>query len=94
MTYVIAEPCIGVKDRSCVDVCPVDCIYEGDDQLYIEPDECIAAGRACPSARSWRRVVYVVEPREGGRWAVQRRGSERAATIEAPISWLGRSTDG
>jgi NAD-dependent dihydropyrimidine dehydrogenase PreA subunit len=34
MTYVIAEPCIGVKDRSCVDVCPVDCIYEGEDQLY------------------------------------------------------------
>ena len=30
MTYVIAEPCIGVKDRSCVDVCPVDCIYEGE----------------------------------------------------------------
>jgi NAD-dependent dihydropyrimidine dehydrogenase PreA subunit len=41
MTYVIAEPCIGVKDRSCLDVCPVDCIYEGEDQLYIEPDECI-----------------------------------------------------
>jgi len=31
MTYVIAEPCINVKDRSCVDVCPVDCIYEGED---------------------------------------------------------------
>jgi ferredoxin len=31
MTYVIAEPCIGVKDRSCLDVCPVDCIYEGID---------------------------------------------------------------
>ena len=29
MTYVIAEPCIDVKDRSCVDECPVDCIYEG-----------------------------------------------------------------
>ena len=31
MTYVIAEACINVKDRSCVDVCPVDCIYEGED---------------------------------------------------------------
>ena len=39
MTYVIVEPCINVKDRSCVDVCPVDCIYEGEDQLYIHPDE-------------------------------------------------------
>lgn len=41
MTFVITEACIGVKDRSCVNVCPVDCIYEGEDQLYIHPDECI-----------------------------------------------------
>jgi len=41
MPYIIAEPCINLKDRSCVDVCPVDCIYEGEDQLYIHPDECI-----------------------------------------------------
>jgi NAD-dependent dihydropyrimidine dehydrogenase PreA subunit len=48
MTYVIAEPCINVKDRSCVDVCPVDCIYEGEDQLYIHPDECIDCGACEP----------------------------------------------
>jgi len=48
MTYVIAEPCIGVKDRSCVDVCPVDCIYEGEYQLYIHPDECIDCGACVP----------------------------------------------
>jgi ferredoxin len=48
MTYVIAEACIGVKDRSCVDVCPVDCIYEGEDQLYIHPDECIDCGACVP----------------------------------------------
>jgi ferredoxin len=48
MTYVIAEPCIGVLDRSCVDVCPVDCIYEGQDQLYIHPDECIDCGACVP----------------------------------------------
>ncbi|MGH7579188.1 MAG: ferredoxin [Gemmatimonadales bacterium] len=48
MTYVIAEPCIGVKDRSCVDVCPVDCIYEDEDQLYIHPDECIDCGACVP----------------------------------------------
>jgi ferredoxin len=51
MPYVITEPCIGVKDKSCVDVCPVNCIYEGDDQLYISPDECIdcaACEAACP----------------------------------------------
>ncbi len=48
MTYVIGEPCIDVKDRSCVDVCPVDCIYEGADQLYINPDECIDCGACEP----------------------------------------------
>ena len=51
MTYVIAEPCVGTKDASCVEVCPVDCIYEAADQYYINPDECIDCGAcepACP----------------------------------------------
>ena len=48
MTYIITEACIGVKDRGCVDVCPVDCIYEGPDQLYIHPDECIDCGACEP----------------------------------------------
>src|SRR5262249_25676905 len=41
MTYVIAEPCIDIKDRSCVDVCPVDCIHESERMLVIDPEECI-----------------------------------------------------
>ena len=44
MPYIITEPCIGVKDKACVDVCPVDCIYEGEQQLFIHPDECIDCG--------------------------------------------------
>lgn len=54
MTYVITQPCIDVLDKSCVDVCPVDCIHyeEGvDRKLYIDPDECIDCGAcepACP----------------------------------------------
>jgi NAD-dependent dihydropyrimidine dehydrogenase PreA subunit len=48
MPYVITEACIGVKDKSCVDVCPVDCIYEGPDQLFIHPDECIDCGACEP----------------------------------------------
>ncbi|MCZ6760146.1 MAG: ferredoxin family protein [Gemmatimonadetes bacterium] len=48
MTYIIAEPCIGELDRGCVDVCPVDCIYEGEDQLYIHPEECIDCGACEP----------------------------------------------
>jgi len=41
MAYVIAEPCIDIKDKSCLAVCPVNCIYEGPDMLYINPDECV-----------------------------------------------------
>jgi ferredoxin len=53
MPYIIAEPCIGTKDASCVDVCPVDCIHSTDDspQYYINPDQCIdcaACELACP----------------------------------------------
>ena len=63
MTYTITEPCIGTKDRSCIDVCPVDCIHDdvhldgvSDDEskditLFIDPDECIDCGAcepACP----------------------------------------------
>ena len=43
-----AEPCIGTKDASCVEVCPVDCIYEAEDQYYINPDECIDCGACEP----------------------------------------------
>ena len=50
MTYVIAETCIGVKDASCVDVCPVDCIHTTDEapMYYIDPDECIDCGACEP----------------------------------------------
>jgi NAD-dependent dihydropyrimidine dehydrogenase PreA subunit len=54
MAFVITEPCIGVKDAACVEVCPMDCIhprrdepgYESASQLFINPDECIDCG-AC-----------------------------------------------
>jgi NAD-dependent dihydropyrimidine dehydrogenase PreA subunit len=51
MAYVIAEACIDIKDRSCIEECPVDCIYQGERKLYINPLECIDCGAcqpACP----------------------------------------------
>ena len=48
MTYVIAEPCIDVKDRACVDVCPVECIHVAGDQFVINPEECIDCGACEP----------------------------------------------
>ncbi|TFV54559.1 ferredoxin family protein [Mycobacterium sp. PS03-16] len=46
MTYVIASACVDVVDKSCVPECPVDCIYEGDRGMYINPLECVECG-AC-----------------------------------------------
>lgn len=64
MTYIITEPCVGVCDTACVDVCPVDCIYPADgltledadkekmieinEMLYIHPEECIDCGACEP----------------------------------------------
>ncbi|MFA5891605.1 MAG: ferredoxin [Actinomycetota bacterium] len=57
MTYVIAEPCIDVKDKACVEECPVDCIYEGPRTLYIHPDECVDCG-ACEPACPVEAIFY------------------------------------
>jgi NAD-dependent dihydropyrimidine dehydrogenase PreA subunit len=70
MAYVITEPCIGVKDTGCVDVCPVDCIHPRKDemgfvaalQLYIEPDECIE-----PIFRKIRKRAFEVTWLEANR---------------------------
>ena len=57
MAYIIAEPCIGVKDTACVDACPVDCHssekkaradFEEHTLLYIDPKECIDCGACVP----------------------------------------------
>jgi ferredoxin len=44
MTYVVTENCIKCKYMDCVEVCPVDCFYVGDNMLVISPDECIDCG--------------------------------------------------
>ena len=48
MTFVVAEPCINCKYTDCVAVCPVDCFYEGENFLAINPDECIDCGACVP----------------------------------------------
>jgi NAD-dependent dihydropyrimidine dehydrogenase PreA subunit len=59
MTFVIASACIDVMDQSCIEVCPVDCIYieDADRMCYIEPDECIDCAvceAACPVGAIFR----------------------------------------
>ena len=57
MTYVIAEPCVDVIDKACIEECPVDCIYEGARMLYIHPDECVDCG-ACEPVCPVEAIFY------------------------------------
>ena len=54
---MIALPCVDVKDRACIDECPVDCIYEGERSLYIHPDECVDCG-ACEPVCPVEAIYY------------------------------------
>ncbi|WP_419992762.1 ferredoxin [Streptomyces boninensis] len=57
MTYIITQPCIDLKDKACIDECPVDCIYEGPRMLYIHPDECVDCG-ACEPVCPVEAIFY------------------------------------
>ena len=48
MAHIVAQPCFGCKYTDCVVVCPVECFYEGEDMLYIHPEECIDCGACVP----------------------------------------------
>lgn len=82
MPYVITEPCIGVKDKSCLDVCPVDCIHglEEDPQLYIDPDGCIDCA-ACEAACPVQAIYFEEDVPDQWRSYIEinREGAKRAA---------------
>jgi NAD-dependent dihydropyrimidine dehydrogenase PreA subunit len=48
VTYIITQSCVDLLDRTCIEECPVDCIYEGERMLYIHPDECVDCGACEP----------------------------------------------
>lgn len=68
MAYVIAEPCVDHQDRSCVTVCPVDCIAadQADRKLYIDPDGCIDCG-SCETVCPNQAIFSIDELPEGWR---------------------------
>ena len=72
MAYYITETCLDVKDKACVEVCPVDCIHpidgEGEPMLYIDPDECIDCGACEPECPV--EAIFAEEdmPEEQGRF--------------------------
>ncbi|NMO91701.1 ferredoxin [Actinomycetospora sp. TBRC 11914] len=57
MTYVVTEPCVDVLDKSCIEECPVDCLYEGERMMYIQPDECVDCG-ACEPVCPQEAIFY------------------------------------
>jgi NAD-dependent dihydropyrimidine dehydrogenase PreA subunit len=57
MAFVIAQPCVDVKDKACIEECPVDCIYEGPRKMYIHPGECVDCG-ACEPVCPVEAVFY------------------------------------
>ena len=100
MTYIITEPCIGTKDASCVDVCPVDCIHstEEDEQYYIDPDTCIDCA-ACETVCPVNAIYFEDDvPEEWKGYIAKNRGvvpgardqrrlpSPHRASLEAPRS--------
>jgi NAD-dependent dihydropyrimidine dehydrogenase PreA subunit len=64
VTYVITQACVDLLDKTCIDECPVDCIYEGERMLYIQPDECVDCG-ACEPVCPVEAIFYEDDlPRE------------------------------
>lgn len=69
MTYLVTDNCVKCKHTTCVTVCPVDCFYEGDDMLVIDPDECIDCGVCVPECPADAIVADVdLHSSEAERW--------------------------
>ena len=66
MTYVVTDACIRCKFMDCVEVCPVDCFYEGENMLVINPDECIDCGVCEPECPA--EAIVPDTASEAGPW--------------------------
>ena len=98
MPYVITETCIDVKDKACVDVCPVDCIHPNDSgseaMLYIDPDECIDCGACEPECPV--EAIFAEEdmPEDQGRFlAINAKYFELRDTPDEWDKWKSEHAD-
>ncbi len=66
MTYVVTDACIKCKYTDCVEVCPVDCFYEGENMLVINPEECIDCGVCEPECPA--EAILPDTDKEGEKW--------------------------
>lgn len=67
MTYIVTDACIKCKFTDCVEVCPVDCFYEGENMLVIHPDECIDCG-VCEPECPVEAIKPDTEDDKDGKW--------------------------
>jgi ferredoxin len=67
MAYVVTDNCIKCKFTDCVEICPVDCFYEGENMLVINPDECIDCGVCVPECPA-EAIVSDNEPAAEPSW--------------------------
>ena len=80
MTYIVLESCIKCKLMDCVEVCPVDCFYEGENMLVIHPDECIDCG-VCEPECPVEAIVPDTEPETEEWLEINREYSEKWPVI-------------
>jgi ferredoxin len=97
MTYVVTENCIKCKYTDCVEVCPVDCFYEGENFLVINPDECIDCGVCQPECPA--EAIYPDSEAPAADWAETNRKyasewpniTKKIAALPDADSWKGKS---
>jgi len=92
MTYIVNDLCIKCKYTDCVEVCPVDCFYEGENMLVIQPDECIDCG-VCEPECPPEAILPDTEP-EAERWLeMNRKYSEEWPNITRKIDSMPDADD-
>ena len=89
MTYVITEPCLGARNRACVDVCPVDCIHDGGDMFLIDPEECIDCAACVPACPVTAIFVEADVPSRWKHYVDLNRnffGTKDAGSMKSPVN--------
>ena len=81
MTYIVTDPCIKCKYMDCVEVCPVDCFYEGENFLVINPDECIDCGVCC-GQHTGHQLPEDIVPADNSLVSAQEQGGADGRLIE------------
>lgn len=87
MTFVVTDICIKCKYTDCVEVCPVDCFYEGENMLVIHPDECIDCG-VCEPECPIEAIIPDSDPRAADFLELNREYSEKWPVLTRKIDAL------